>query len=111
MKLATFNLYQFAAPPYYWYELSSSNRYSDQSWNDKKQWIKDQLRLLDADVVGFQEIFDEAALQAVVDGPVLTMSGVSQEGLTNVLRAVRAEITEDRIRLKKADEEPEAWHP
>jgi len=52
-----------------------------------------------------------AELQAVVEGPVLTMSGVSQEGLTTVLRAVRAEITEDRLRLKKADEEPEAWHP
>ncbi|MDP2522281.1 endonuclease [Neptunomonas phycophila] len=67
MKLATFNLYQFAAPPYYWYELSSSNRYSDQSWNDKKQWIKDQLRLLDADVVGFQEVFSVKELQQLTE--------------------------------------------
>jgi len=67
MKLATFNLYQFAAPPYYWYELSSSNRYSDQSWDDKKQWIKDQLRLLDADVVGFQEVFSVKELKQITE--------------------------------------------
>lgn len=52
-----------------------------------------------------------AALEAAVGGPVLAMSGVSREGLTDVLRAVRAEITEDRLRLKKAGEEPETWHP
>ena len=52
-----------------------------------------------------------AALEAETGAPVLMMSGVSREGLPEVLRAVRGEITEDRIRLKKADEEPEAWHP
>ena len=52
-----------------------------------------------------------AALEAETGAPVLMMSGVSREGLQDVLRAVRAEITEDRIRLKKADEEPEPWQP
>ena len=52
-----------------------------------------------------------AALEAETGAPVLMMSGVSREDLPEVLRVVRGEITEDRIRLKKADEEPEAWHP
>lgn len=52
-----------------------------------------------------------AALSAASGGPVMAMSGVSQEGLIDVLRAVRGEITEDRLRLKKADEEPETWRP
>ena len=52
-----------------------------------------------------------AALEAEVGSPVLMMSGVSREGLIDVLRAVRAEITEDRLRLKRADEEPETWQP
>ena len=52
----------------------------------------------------------QAELESVA-GPVFLMSGVSGEGLTEVLRAVRAEITEDRIREKKGNEEPEAWHP
>ncbi len=53
----------------------------------------------------------KAALEAEVGRPVLMMSGVSREGLTEVLRAVRAEIDEDRLRLKRAEEEPAPWHP
>ena len=52
-----------------------------------------------------------AALEAATGGPVYLMSGVSGEGLTEVLRAVRAEITEDRLRQRPQDEEPEPWHP
>lgn len=53
----------------------------------------------------------KTALEAACGGPVYLMSGVSGEGLTEVLRAVRAEITEDRLRQKPQDEEPESWHP
>ena len=53
----------------------------------------------------------KAALEAASGGPVMMMSGVSQEGLIAVLRAVRAEIEDDKIRLKTAGQEPEAWHP
>lgn len=52
-----------------------------------------------------------AALEAATGHPVMAMSGVSREGLTDVLRAVRAQITEDRLRLKKADEEHVPWQP
>ncbi|WP_428540113.1 GTPase ObgE [Profundibacter sp.] len=60
-----------------------------------------------------------AELEAAVGGPVFMMSGVSGEGLIDVLRAVRAEITEGKLRIKKAEaaeleddsgEEAE-WHP
>ena len=51
------------------------------------------------------------ALEAAVGGPVLAMSGVSQEGLIPVLRAVRAQIQSDRLREKKSQEEPEQWRP
>lgn len=53
----------------------------------------------------------KAALEAACGHKVMLMSGVSQEGLVDVLRAVRAEITADRLRLKAADEEPETWRP
>jgi GTP-binding protein len=52
-----------------------------------------------------------AALTAAVGGPVMMMSGVSREGLTEVLRAVRSEITQDRLRMSGADAEEEKWHP
>ena len=66
-----------------------------------------------------ERIEKRAALEATVGGPVLMMSGVSGEGLIDVLRAVRAEISEDKLRTKKAGateseddsgEEVE-WHP
>ncbi|UWQ43099.1 GTPase ObgE [Leisingera aquaemixtae] len=51
-----------------------------------------------------------AALEAAVGGPVMMMSGVSREGLNEVLRAVRAEIDDDRVRMKPAEEE-QPWQP
>ena len=52
----------------------------------------------------------KAALEAVA-GPVITMSGVSREGLTDVLRAVRGKIDQDRLRRKEEVEEPGPWRP
>ncbi|MDE0589679.1 GTPase ObgE [Halocynthiibacter sp. C4] len=52
-----------------------------------------------------------AELEAACGGPVMLMSGVAHDGVTDVLRAVRAEISEDKLRKKKADEEPEPWQP
>lgn len=53
-----------------------------------------------------------AALKDAVDGPVFAMSGVSKEGLTPVLRAVRSQIDEGKLRVKQeAAGEPEAWRP
>ncbi len=49
------------------------------------------------------------ALEAVA-GPVMLMSGVAHEGTTDVLRALRKEISEDRIR-QKPQEEKQTWQP
>jgi len=51
-----------------------------------------------------------AALEAAVGEKVLMLSGVSREGLNEVLRAVRAEIDDDRIRQKPVEEQ-EPWRP
>ncbi|MBT8414260.1 MAG: GTPase ObgE [Boseongicola sp.] len=51
-----------------------------------------------------------AELEAVA-GPVLMMSGVSREGLVDVLRAVRGQIDADKLRQKEAVEEPGPWRP
>ncbi len=39
------------------------------------------------------------------------MSGVAQIGTTEVLRALRREIDEDKLRHKKTDEETATWQP
>ncbi|NVK16690.1 MAG: GTPase ObgE [Rhodobacteraceae bacterium] len=50
------------------------------------------------------------ALEEAVGGPVLLMSGVSRQGVNEVLRALRNEIDDDRLRMKPAEEE-EPWQP
>ncbi|GFE66935.1 GTPase ObgE [Litoreibacter roseus] len=51
------------------------------------------------------------ALEAVVSEKVFEMSGVSRDGVTDVLRAVRAQIEDDRIRERRLTEDPEPWRP
>ena len=52
----------------------------------------------------------KASLEAVA-GPVRLMSGVSKEGLTEVLRALRNQIEDNRLRRKEEIEEPGPWRP
>ena len=41
----------------------------------------------------------------------MMLSGVSREGLTEVLRAVRAQISADRLREAKDSQEDTPWRP
>lgn len=66
MKLATINLYQFAEQDKYWYDKEDNNRYQSREWKKKQRWVKEQLHAMDADVVGFQEVFSVAALEKLV---------------------------------------------
>ena len=49
-------------------------------------------------------------LEAAVGEPVMLMSGVTREGVTEVLRALRGQIDEDLLR-RQPDEEDDAWRP
>ncbi|KIC48797.1 GTPase ObgE [Tateyamaria sp. ANG-S1] len=51
-----------------------------------------------------------AALEAASGGPVMLMSSVAREGVTDVLRALRGQIDDDRLR-HKPQEEAEPWRP
>jgi GTP-binding protein len=53
----------------------------------------------------------KAALEKLTGGAVHLMSGVSGDGVQDVLRALRSEIDEDRLREKASLEEPEPWRP
>ena len=52
-----------------------------------------------------------ASLELAVGGPVMMMSGVSSEGVTGVLRAVRGQIEDDKLRLAPIVEDVETWRP
>jgi GTP-binding protein len=51
-----------------------------------------------------------AALQDACPGPVLEMSGVARQGTTEVLRALRKCIDEDRLRYKLTEQD-DTWQP
>ncbi|CUH66126.1 GTP-binding protein Obg [Thalassovita autumnalis] len=62
-----------------------------------------------------ERAFLKEELEAVVGGPVMMMSGVSHEGTEDVLRALRALIDDNRLRIKQEklaqEGEEEQWHP
>ncbi|RXJ88206.1 endonuclease/exonuclease/phosphatase family protein [Arcobacter sp. CECT 8985] len=61
IKVGTFNLFQFVEPPYSWY--IKKDKFSQEEWIKKTSWIKEQLKLMNCDVVGFQEVFSQDALK------------------------------------------------
>ena len=51
-------------------------------------------------------------LEQASDGPVMSMSAVAGDGVTDVLRALRAEIDDDRLRHRTiSQDEPAPWQP
>lgn len=85
LTLGTFNLLNFAAPPAATYQPQQIYRAKD--WEKKCAWIVRQLKRMEAEIVGFQEVFDPAALKllvqqagyahfAVVDQPRESRSGL-----------------------------------
>ena len=50
-------------------------------------------------------------LEKACGGEVMMMSGVAREGVTEVLRALRGQIDDDRLRFRSEDEEGAPWQP
>ncbi|OSQ51455.1 endonuclease/exonuclease/phosphatase family protein [Marivita geojedonensis] len=64
VTVASFNVKNLIGPDQEYYRFQT---YTPEEHAWKADWMADQLLALDADVVGFQEIFEQAALQAVID--------------------------------------------
>lgn len=62
-KVATFNLFNFIEPPNAFYEFD--NIYTDSEWKKKCSWTANQLLSIQADLVGFQEIFSAQPLEKI----------------------------------------------
>ena len=63
-SVASFNVKNLIGPDQEYYKFQT---YTPEEFAWKQAWLADQLVTLDADIVGFQEIFEESALQALVD--------------------------------------------
>lgn len=64
-RVATFNLFNLVLPETTYY---GRRRYTQEEYRRKLDWVAGQLRHMDADLVGFQEVFHEAALREALDG-------------------------------------------
>lgn len=62
-KVATFNVLNLILPNVVYYER---NKYTPEVYAKKKDWIARQLNQMGADIVGFQEVFQEEALREVL---------------------------------------------
>jgi len=65
IRLGTFNLFQFVEPPYSWY--TKKEKFNKLQWVEKSEWIKNQIKEMDCDVIGFQEVFSRNALKNIVN--------------------------------------------
>lgn len=86
--------------------------YADILADKPRVTVLNKIDSLDAE----ERAFLKEELEAVVGGEVLLMSGASHEGTTEVLRALRAQIDDDRLRQKieeaaDSDEEEAPWRP
>lgn len=64
LKVASFNLLNLISPDTKFYGKRS---YSQEEYKKKKAWISLQLTKMNADIIGFQELFDEASLKEVIE--------------------------------------------
>lgn len=65
IRLATFNLFQFTKPPYSWY--TKKEKFTNVQWIKKTSWVKKQITKMNADIIGFQEVFSRDSLKSLVN--------------------------------------------
>jgi hypothetical protein len=86
LRVGTFNLLNLTVPEYVYY---NKQKISAEDFSKKKAWINGQLNIMDADIVGFQELFQEEALRNILnDNPnyqnAKMVVGHNKEGLPSV---------------------------
>ncbi len=80
IKIGTFNLYNLARPDQRFY---GGIRYTEEQHHLKVQWVAEQLRRMNGDIVGFQEILDASALQEALDRSQIYASATALCGETD----------------------------
>lgn len=69
--------------------------------------VLNKIDALDAE----ERVFLKSEMEEVVGGPVMLMSGVTGEGVTDVLRTLRGRIDANRLRHKIETTEEQPWQP
>ncbi|MGR5062866.1 endonuclease/exonuclease/phosphatase family protein [Photobacterium sp. DNB22_13_2] len=74
IKIATFNLCNYLAPPDAFYDFE--NIYSQEQWDKKQTWVLNYLTENQPDVIGFQEVFSAKSLKALTQSAGYPYFGV-----------------------------------
>lgn len=61
LRVGSFNLFQFCAPPNSWY--IKKDKFDENQWEEKITWIKEQISKMSCDIIGFQEVFSKDELE------------------------------------------------
>ena len=64
IRFASFNLFQFVKPPFSWY--IKKDKFDEEQWQKKTSWIKEQIKEMNCDIIGFQEVFSKDSLEELV---------------------------------------------
>lgn len=86
VTVASFNVKNLIGPDQEYYEFQT---YTPEEYAWKADWLADQLLTLDADVVGFQEIFDGGVLQSVVDEATRRARHLNESALPDQSKSYR----------------------
>lgn len=65
LQIGTFNCLNLIMPGNKYYGNKS---YTEQEFSLKKNWMQEQLRRMNCDIVGFQEVFSKKALHEIMEG-------------------------------------------
>jgi len=111
IKIGSFNLFNLVSPGKKYY---GRRVYSSSDYNKKVSWIGGQLRRMEADIVGFQEIFHEEALREAIskdnayrNAEIIVANATGQRpvvGLVSKFKVISHEIVEDFKEILDIDE-------
>ncbi len=87
--------------------INELNEYGGHLSDKKRVTVLNKVDALDED----ERTERKAELEDAHGGSIALMSGVSHEGLTDVLRTLRKEIVINKDTRTEAEKEPTPWHP
>ncbi len=107
-SIASFNVKNLIGPEKEYYRFQS---YTPEEYAWKRDWVADQLLDLDADVIGFQEIFEEEALRDVVDEASRRAIALNDVVIPSAGKAYRRKVIFDKLGVSPWNDAALAFAP
>jgi len=107
-SIASFNVKNLIGPDKEYYRFQS---YTPEEYAWKRDWTADQLVDLDADVIGFQEIFEEDALRDVVELASRRARALNEAVIPDRGKAYRRKVIFEKLGVSPWDDASLAFAP